>query len=590
MNFSAADKLSAIRSQLQKLGVDGLILPHADEYQSEYLPASAERLAWLTGFTGSAGAAAVLPDRAAAFTDGRYLIQIRNQVDPHLFEIVDITKANPGDWLSLYGKKGQVIGYDPKLYTPKQIRILQDKISDRGLSLKAIENPVDAVWTDRPADPVQPAEIFPDSIAGRSSAEKRAMLAAELRERGLASAVITQPDSIAWLLNIRGQDVPHNPLVLSYAILHEDGSVDWFADARKITPDIKAHLGNAVGVRDPGTIGAVLKDLKGPVLLDHQRSPQWFLNQLKAAGVAVKDGKDPCILPKACKTEAEQEGMRAAHLRDGIAVTKFLCWLDKNGKDGWTERDIEKKLNGFRREQPGYRAESFDTIAGWAGHGAIIHYRATAESNAKIIPPGILLLDSGAQYNDGTTDITRTIAIGEPGADMKDRFTRVLKGHIGVACAIFPEGTPGAQIDTLARKPLWDAGLEYAHGTGHGVGCYLCVHEEAASISPRGHDPIKAGMVLSNEPGFYKEGEFGIRIENLVLCQGVGVTSSEGRPMLDFETLTLAPIDRNLIEVRLLTDDERDWLNVYHDRVYESLAAFMDPDERDWLRKATEKI
>ena len=280
--------------------------------------------------------------------------------------------------------------------------------------------------------------------------------------------------------------------------------------------------------------------------------------------------------------------MRAAHLRDGVAVTKFLCWLDHNAyRGGWTEMDMDKKLNTFRRAQPGYRAESFDTIAGWAGHGAIIHYRATSNSNAKILPPGLLLLDSGAQYHDGTTDITRTIAIGEPTAEMKDRFTRVLKGHIGIACAIFPEGTTGVQIDTLARKPLWDAGLDFAHGTGHGVGCFLCVHEEAASISPRGFEPIKAGMILSNEPGFYKEREFGIRIENLILCQEIGVTSSDGRPMLDFETLTLVPIDRRLIDLKLLTDDERDWVNGYHERVHDSLVEFLEPEEKVWLKEVT---
>lgn len=582
-----ATRLNALRSELKKLGVDGLIVPHADEYQSEYLQPAAERLAWVTGFTGSAGAAAILPDQAAAFTDGRYLIQIREQVDEDQFEIVDITKAGVGDWLAARGEKGQVVGYDPKLYTPKQIKAISEKISLKGISLKAIANPVDILWQDREVSPARPAEVFPEYLAGRSSFEKRSEIASRLKEQGVDACVITLPDSLAWLLNIRGQDVPHNPLVLSYGIIYaEDGRIDWFVDTAKITPEVRVHLGNTVTICPPETLTDTLRNLSGVVQIDHQRSPQWFVEQLGKA--TLRDGKDPCILPKAIKTAEEQNAMRGAHLRDGVAVSKFLCWLaTRNANPVLTEIDIDHKLNEFRRAQSGYRAESFDTIAGWAGHGAIIHYRATPESNSKIIPPGLLLLDSGAQYSDGTTDITRTIAIGTPTPEMKDRFTRVLKGHIGIACAIFPEGTAGVQIDTLARKPLWDAGLDFAHGTGHGVGCFLCVHEEAASISPRGHEPIRVGMILSNEPGFYKEDEFGIRIENLILCQSIGVTSSDGRPMLDFETLTLVPIDRSLVELKLLTDDERDWLNGYHERVYDALAKFMNADEKAWLKAAT---
>jgi Xaa-Pro aminopeptidase len=581
------EKLSALRSELKSLGVDGVIVPHADEYQSEYLAPSNERLAWLTGFTGSSGAAVILPDIAAAFTDGRYLLQIADQVDGTLYEIVDMMKANVSDWLAIRGTKGQTIGYDPKLHTVSQIKVLESKLEAAGLKLLPLSlNPLDQLWTDRVEDQILPAEVFPESIAGQSSAEKRATLAAGLKEKGIASVVLTLPDSIAWLLNIRGQDIPHNPLVLSYAILHDDGRVDWFVDERKLTSELKVHLGDAIAIYPHAGIATALKAQKGPVQVDFERSSRWFVNQLTEAGIEVRDGADPAIAPKAIKTPQEQAAMQAAHVRDGVAVTKFLYWFDQEAPKGQlTELDVEAKLLEFRQAQTGLRDTSFDTIAGWGPHGAIVHYRATKESNLKISGSGMLLLDSGAQYSDGTTDITRTICVGTPTPEMKDRFTRVMRGHIAVAMAKFPENTPGAQIDTLARLPLWDEGLDYSHGTGHGVGCYLCVHEESARISPRGHGPIKASMIISNEPGYYKDGEYGIRCENLNLSYETGEVFNDGRKMLAFKTITLAPFDKRLIDNAMLTHEERAWLMAYHQRVYDTLSPFLTPQEAKWLEK-----
>lgn len=590
--MDARDKLDALRARLTEMGVDGFIVPHADEYQSEYLPPSAERLAWFTGFTGSNGAAVILPDQAAALTDGRYLIQIRQQVYEHLYEVVDITKAGVADWLAVRGKAGQVIGYDPRLHTPRQLKLIHEKISPKGLSLRPVPSPIDDMWLERVEDPILPAEVFPETIAGTSSAQKRTTIAAQLKEQGVASTVITLPDSIAWLLNIRGQDVPHNPLVLSYAVLHAgDARVDWYVDERKLTPDVRAHLGNTVTIKNPALLGQDLQSLAGIVQVDFDRSPQWFVDQLVMANIQVRDGKDPCILPKALKAPQEQAAMKAAHLRDGVAMVKFLHWFDQHSLSGkLSEMDVEAKLLEFRQQQPAFRGTSFDSIVGWAEHGAIIHYSVTPETNIMIQGEGMLLLDSGAQYSDGTTDITRTIAVGNATPEMKDRYTRVLKAHIAIASAKFPEGIAGAQLDTLARKPLWDGGIDFPYGTGHGVGCYLCVHEESARISPRGYDPVKANMIVSNEPGFHKEGGFGIRTESLILSYDTGSVCSDGRKMLAFETITLVPIDLRLIELPLLTTEERAWLNAYHDRVYSSLISFLTPDEQGWLKTATAPI
>ncbi len=586
--LTSPDRLSALRLELSRLGVDGFIVPHADEYQSEYTSPSSERLGWLTGFTGSAGAAVVLPDLAVAMSDGRYTIQLSEQVDDEVFELVDSTKAGVSDWLLARGAEGQVIGYDPKLHTPKQIKELGEKLATRGLRLKALpENPIDALWHDRPAEAVIKAEIFPEKFAGQSSAQKRTAIAAALKEKGISSAIIMLADSIAWLLNVRGQDVPHNPVVLSYVILHaDDARIDWFVNEEKITPELRQHLGNSVTIHSEKEISNALKSLKGLVQVDHERCSQWFVNQLKDAGIEIRDGADPAVAPKAIKTPEERDAMRASHIRDGVAVTKLLHWFDQTAPKGQlTELDVEAKLLEFRQAQPGFRMTSFDPITGWAHHGAIVHYRATPETNIRIGGDGLFLLDSGGQYNDGTTDITRTVCIGTPTAEMRDRFTRVMRGHIGMAMAKFPENTSGAQIDTLARSPLWAANLDFAHGTGHGVGCYLCVHEESARISPKGYAPVKANMIISNEPGYYKDGEYGIRCESLVLSYETGEVCSDGRKMLAFETITLAPFDRRLIDEAMLTPEESSWLDAYQLRVYETLTPFLDEAEKVWLKK-----
>lgn len=581
------DKLLSLRRELRGLGVDGFILPHSDEYQSEYLSPDAECLAWLTGFTGSAGAAVVLPEKAAAFTDGRYLIQIEMEVDMNLYEIVDNTKAGVGDWLAARGTAGQTIGYDAKLHTPAQIKALEKKLEGKNIKLVALnENPLDTLWAHRSNTPVAPAEVFPEAVAGTSSAEKRTTIAASLKEKGVDAVVITLADSVAWLLNIRGQDIPHNPLVLSYAILHAaDARLDWYVDERKITADVRAHLGNAVSVKPHADFGAALGQLQGVVNVDFDKSSQWVINQIQSGTATLKNDVDPCIALKAIKTPQERDAMRAAHVRDGVALTKFLYWFAQEAPKGQlTELDAEARLLEFRQQQPGFRMTSFDAIAGWADHGAIVHYHATPETNARIQGNGLFLLDSGGQYPDGTTDVTRTIGVGKPTEEMKRSFTTVMKAHIALARAVFPEGATGAQLDGLTRAPLWEQGLEFSHGTGHGVGVYLCVHEDSVRISPRGHNQAKANMIVSNEPGFYKEGEYGIRCENLILSYDTGKLFSDGRAMLAFETITLAPFDRSLLIDDMLTAAEKSWLNDYHQRVYDTLSPFLNADEKMWLK------
>ncbi|MGZ9109401.1 MAG: aminopeptidase P family protein [Micavibrio sp.] len=585
-----AEKLSGLRAELKKQGVDGFLIPRADEYQGEYVPARAERLAWLTGFTGSAGIAAVLATKALVTTDSRYELQIKKQVDGASFETLVTDQAGYAKWIADNAVSGQVIGYDPKLHTPAQIAALEKVLKVKNVTLKPLtDNPLDAVWDDQPGAPMDKVEIFPDHIAGRSARDKREAIAAAIAKDGADAGVITLPDSIAWLLNIRGTDVPHTPLALSNAIVHANGDVDWFIAAAKIPADVKAHLGNHVQVKDPSTLESSLRALAGKsVQFDPKRSSIWFRQVLEQAGAKVVERDDPCVLPKACKTPEEQKAIRNAHLRDGVAVTKFLVWLDKEAPKGnLSELDVVAKLEAFRKLDPGYRDGSFDTISGWAANGAIVHYRATPESHAAIKPPGILLLDSGGQYQEGTTDITRTVTIGAPSAEAKEAFTRVLKGHIGIASLRFPEGVTGQQVDVLARKSLWDVGMDYGHGTGHGVGCYLSVHEEGGRISFAGNTPFKPGMVVSNEPGYYKEGAFGIRIENLVLVKDDGRALQGGKAMLAFETVTLVPFDRRLIQLDLMNAQEIAWVDEYHQRVAKALSPHLDAAELKWLAEAT---
>ena len=586
--------LTLLRAELDRRGLDGFVVPHADEHQGEYLPASAERLAWLTGFTGSAGAAVVLKERAAFFTDGRYTLQARVQVDARAFALLHLIENPPGGWIAANLPKGARLGYDSWLHTADGVATLNDACERAGGTLIAVDgNPIDAVWRDRPAPPAEPIVPQPVAFAGQSSAEKRQRVAEALKGAQLDAAILTAPDSIAWLLNVRGGDVPFTPLPLSFAIVRADGHVDWFVDGRKITPGLAEHLGNTVTMNAPDAFGAALDGLTGSrVRVDGGNSPAWVRDRLETAGARVARGVDPCQLPKATKNAVELDGMRAAHRRDGAAVAKFLAWLaGRAPQGGLSEIAAADKLEAFRAQGEHFRGLSFPTIAGAGPHGAIVHYRAQPDTQGTIEPGQLFLLDSGAQYADGTTDITRTMAIGAVGAEEKHRFTLVLKGHIALARARFPAGTTGSQLDAFARHALWAEGLDYDHGTGHGVGSYLGVHEGPQRISKVGNSQaLLPGMIVSNEPGYYKTGAYGIRIENLVAVQDDGKAEGSDKAMLSFETLTLAPIDLALIDRAAMTAAEIDWLNAYHARVREEIGPLVDAETRGWLEAATRAI
>ena len=591
---TVAPRLKLLRAELAKRGLDGFVIPHSDEYQSEYLPECNERLAWLTSFTGSAGAAVVLKDKAAVFADGRYTLQVRQQTDTKQFEPRDLVEEGPNGWLSNNAPKGAKIGFDPWVHSVASADALRAAVEKAGATLVPTDgNPIDAVWEGRPAAPMAKAVPHALNLAGESAESKRTRIAEDLKKNGADAAIVSLADSICWLLNIRGGDTPHTPFVLSFAILNSDGSVDWFVDQRKTTPDLLKHLGNAVRVRAPAEFNDALDTLKGKtVVVDANWTSAAAVARLEKAGATVKRGVDPCQLPKACKNPVEIEGTRKAHIRDGAALTRFLAWMAREAPNGeLTEIQAAEVLEGYRRKEGSLTDLSFDSISGAAPHAALPHYRVTTSSNRKINKNEIYLIDSGGQYPDGTTDVTRTMIVGTPTAEMKDRFTRVLKGHIALATVKFPEGTTGAALDAFARKPLWDAGLDYDHGTGHGVGSYLSVHEGPQNISKRPiQQPLKSGMICSNEPGFYKAGEYGIRIENLiVVTEGKDVKGGE-RKMMEFETITWAPIDLNLVEPLLLTGEERDWLNAYHAKTREKLSKLVDDETRSWLEKATRAI
>jgi len=590
---TCAPRLAALRAELTKRGLDGFVVPHSDQHMGEYLPAYAERLAWLTAFTGSAGAAVVLKDQAAVFVDGRYTLQVRNQTDTSLFDPRDLVAEGPQGWIPGALSKGAKLGYDPWLHTAHGVAHLKAATEKAGGTLVAVDsNPIDAVWSDQPAPPVTLAKPHGFNLAGEQSQAKRLRLGDALKKAGAEAAVITLSDSVCWLLNIRGADVPHTPFTLAFAILHDDGAADLFLDPAKRTPDLMAHLGNAVQVHSPADFTAALDAMKGKsVLVDPSTAASAIFDRLNKAGAKVRQGPDPCQLPKACKNALEIEGMRKAHIRDGGALARFLCWFETNAAGGeLTEIDAAQTLEGFRRATGVLSDVSFDTISGAGSNGAIVHYRVTRSTNRTINSGEMFLLDSGAQYPDGTTDVTRTIMVGESTPEMRDRFTRVLKGHIALATARFPDGTIGMQLDSFARRPLWEAGLDYDHGTGHGVGSYLSVHEGPQNISKKPvMQALKPGMVCSNEPGFYKTGAFGIRIENLVVVTQPEDLGGE-RLMMGFETITLAPIDLNLVESSLLTDFERGWLNLYHARVRDVIGPLVEEDTRVWLDRATRAI
>jgi len=590
-----AARLGRLRQELAAQGLDGFIVPRADEHQGEYVPSRGQRLAWLTGFTGSAGTAIALRDRAALFVDGRYTLQAAAQVDTQLFEIHHLVDEPPAHWIGTALARGAVLGYDPWLHTPLDVERFRAAAEKAGAVLRAVSvNPVDRVWSGRPAAPIAPVVPHPERFVGESAQSKRARIGGALAEEGAAAAVVlTMPESIAWLLNIRGGDVPHTPLPLSFAILRQDGSVTLFIDRRKLVPGLERHLGNAVTVMPPEEVGPALDALAaegGRIQVDAATAASWIFDRLEAAHGKIHRAADPCLLPKACKNPIELDGTRSAHRRDGVALTRFLAWLAREApKGGLAEIAASDRLEAIRREGEHFRDLSFPTISGAGSNGAIVHYRATPETEKRLEPGSLYLLDSGAQYLDGTTDVTRTVAIGDPTPEMRERFTRVLKGHIALALARFPKGTTGTQLDAFARRALWQKGLDYDHGTGHGVGSYLGVHEGPQRISkaPNGQ-ALLPGMIVSNEPGYYKTGAYGIRIENLVLVQpteGMGE-----REMLGFETLTLAPIDRNLIEPSLLDDDEIAWLDAYHAHVRETLTPRVDPETARWLAEATQPI
>ena len=586
-------RLDALRAELSGCGVDGFLVPLTDAHQNEFPPPQARRLAWLSGFQGSAGMAVVLADRAAIFVDGRYTLQVRDQVDPGRFEPMHLTETPPPDWVAENLSSGAKLGYDPWLHTTDGLKKFHEACNKAGAEMVALaSNPVDAVWPNRPAAPIAPVVPHDLRYAGRDAVEKRQEIADALTRDSADAAVLSAPDSIAWLLNIRGGDVPNAPLPLSFAVIASDGAVDLFIDPRKLTGAVRAHLGNGVSLRGPAALGDALDALGAAgkrVRVATGGTPSWLVDRLEAAGAVAAAGGDPCTLAKACKNVVEQDGARAAHLRDGAALCRFLAWLAEAAAGGEVDEvSAAEKLHQYRAGGELFRGLSFDTISGTGANGAIVHYHAMPATNRKLAPGTLYLVDSGAQYLDGTTDVTRTVAIGTPEDEMRDRFTRVLKGHIAVACARFPVGTTGGELDPLARTALWQAGLDFDHGTGHGVGSYLNVHEGPQRIAKRAAgQPLRPGMVVSNEPGYYKTGAYGIRIENLLLVRAAPEVEGAERELLEFETLTLAPIDRALIEPDLMTADEIGWLDRYHARVRKALTPLVDDMTAAWLEAAT---
>ncbi len=590
-----AQHLPLIREAMARQRLDGFLVPHEDEHQNEYLPAANDRLAWATGFTGSAGAAVILKDRAAVFVDGRYTLQVRDQVDAGLFEIRDLVEGGVPAYLETATGSGHRIGYDPRLHSPDALGHLRNAAAKSGAELVPVDvNPLDQAWGKaRPPQPQAPVVPHPLEVSGEESSAKRARVGALVAQRGGEAAVLTAPASIAWLFNVRGGDVIRSPLPIGQAILNPDGTARLFLDPAKVTSELPAWLGNQVRLETPDDLPGALAELRGRrVLVDPAQSSAWYFDTLTAAGATVIRGEDPCALPRACKNSVEIEGTRNAHVRDGAALTRFLHWVATEGQvNPPDEITAVRKLEAFRAATGAMKDLSFDTIAGVASNGALPHYRPTERLNLKGFEGTLLLVDSGAQYLDGTTDVTRTIALGEPSAEMRQRFTLVLRGHLALARIRFPAGTTGSQLDTLARMALWQHGLDYDHGTGHGVGSYLGVHEGPQRIAKAPNTvALRPGMILSNEPGYYKEGAYGIRIENLQVVTPATPIPGGERPMHGWETLTLAPIDRRLIDSDLLSAEERAQLNTYHARVREVIAPLVEDEVRNWLNDVTRPI
>lgn len=582
-------RLAALRAEMAKSGLDGFLVPRADRFQGEYVAPCDERLAWLTGFTGSAGFAAVLSEVAGVFVDGRYRVQVKAQTDPSVFTPVPWPETALEEWLIRELPQGGVVGFDPWLHTAAEVARLEAALAGRQISLRPVGNLVDAIWADRPAAPVAPAVAWPEALAGRSAGEKLALVAEDLAARGEDAALITQPDSLCWLLNLRGGDVAHTPLMQAMGLLRRDGGLELFVEAAKLAGVV---LPASVQVQPPEALATVLAGAQGRVRVDEATAPAAATALLREAGAEVVAGRDPCLMPKARKHPAELAATRAAHLRDGAAVARFLHWFDLEApKGGLTEIDAARALEGFRAETGALREISFDTISAAGAHAALPHYRVSEESNAPIRPGEVFLIDSGGQYEDGTTDITRTLAVGEVDAEVKGAFTQVLQGMIAVHRARFPRGVAGAHLDALARAPLWAAGRDFDHGTGHGVGVYLSVHEGPQRISRASTLPLEAGMILSNEPGYYREGAFGIRIENLVVvAEAPALPGGDDRAMLQFDNLTWAPIDRRMILTAMLAPWERDWLNAYHAEVLARIGPLVPEDTLGWLTAACAPI
>ena len=589
----SAARVAELRGELKRHGLDGFVIPRADRQQNEYLPPSEERLAWLTGFTGSAGAAVVLADSAALFVDGRYSVQAATQVDGKIFSIEHLVEHPPEQWLEQNLTKGTKLGYDPWLHTSEQVEKLRKACASAGAELTAVDsNPIDALWRDRPAPPAGATTLRELKLAGETAPDKLKRIRAELKKLRTDALLVSDPQNVAWAFNIRGADVTHTPLALAFALIPQDGRPSLYIEAAKLNNQVRHALEEFTEVRAPEDLTHDLGRLNSKtVRLDQASASDALTRLLTDNGGKPQRGADPIALLKATKNHAEIVGSRAAHTRDGVAMARFLAWFDKEAPSGkLTEIDAVAALESFRRDTGALKDISFPTIAGAGPNGAIVHYRVTRASNRRIGTNDLFLIDSGAQYEDGTTDITRTVIVGEPSEEMRDRFTRVLKGHIAIATAVFPENTSGAQLDPLARTALWQAGLDFDHGTGHGVGSYLSVHEGPARISKLGTVALRRGMILSNEPGYYKTAAYGIRIENLVLVIAAPEPVGAEKPLNAFETLTLAPIDRRLIETRMLTTKERVWLDSYHARVHEVIGPLVDKPTRAWLTASTRSL
>ncbi|HHE0548234.1 TPA: aminopeptidase P family protein [Vibrio parahaemolyticus] len=590
MHNDTLSRVNAIREWLAQHNIDALLIPHEDEYLGEYVPAHNERLHWLTGFTGSAGAAVITQDKAAIFVDGRYTVQVTKQVPNELFEYRHLIEEPALDWIQDNLTANASVAIDPRMHSSAWLDMAQAKLAGK-LELNILSsNPIDELWHDRPAPVVSDVRLMPTEAVGQSSESKRKEIAQLVAKAGADSAVITALDSICWLLNVRGLDVSRLPVLLSHAILHADSSVEYFLDPARLPAEFAAHVGTGVTVHHPEALQSRLEAMSGKkVLLDPAISNAWFKLVLQNAGASVIAAADPCLMPKAAKNEVEIAGMKACHIRDGVAMSKFLCWLDTEVAAGnlHDEATLADRLEAFRKEDPTLMDLSFDTISAAGGNAAMCHYNHENQPEpGKLELNTLYLVDSGGQYLDGTTDITRTIAIGQPSAEMIKQFTLALKGHIGVARARFPKGTRGYQIDTLARQHLWAEGYDYDHGTGHGVGHFLSVHEGPASISKKQIDvPLTEGMVLSNEPGYYRADAFGIRIENLELV--VETPTNGDFPVLSFESLTRCPIDKRNINVDILTRPELAWLNDYHQKVWEQISPLVEGEVKEWLREAT---